>query len=74
MPQPGPKTPMCQVIITLTNDLSVMTNVQGNANRPLFNLMFETAKQDLLGNLLKAEQQSAVQAAPPELVGVFGGK
>lgn len=56
--------------IALMPDGSVQSQIQGNMNRATFNMMIETAKQDLLTLLYKAERQAqtGIAVAPPGMV------
>lgn len=77
--QPGapakPAGPVLQGLIVIEyhadGNLVVKANVP---SRPIANLMFETAKQDVLANLLMREQAqrqgAGLSVAPPELAGV----
>lgn len=69
-PQNGQSPPMdvvCVVNIALTPQGQVMCQIQGTMNRSTFNMMMETAKQDMIDVFRKAEAQKAsgIAIAPP---------
>ncbi len=51
------------IMILLTPDGQISTQMKGELNRPLANMMLETAKQDVLMELMKAEN-AAKSGAP----------
>lgn len=65
--------PVAIIQIVLAQDGSISCNAKGLQGRPMANMMFETARQDLLAVLIKAEQakQSAGLVVPPaEMAGL----
>lgn len=60
-----PPQPVGMIQIVLLEDGSIHCNLQGAATaRPTFNMMFETAKQNALSEILRAEKQKVVLPPP----------
>ncbi len=63
-----------QVQIPVVAQITITLNAQGRLgcsfdvpNRPTFNMMMETGKQDMLRSLAEKEQGNGLQIAPPGL-------
>lgn len=64
--QPPPMDVVAVINIALTPQGVVMTQFQGSMTRQTFNMMMETAKQDMLDIFRKAEaEKKAGIALPP---------
>lgn len=69
--QPGQPKVRTAIHIWLDEAEAIHVSVEGPINRPIFNMLLETGKQDLLGRIVQAEkmqqvkeQQQGIQVAP----------
>ncbi len=58
--------PQAMIQIALLPDGQVVSSYTG-PNRPIFNMMMETARQDIIEKLRAKEQGPRIEAAPPGL-------
>lgn len=64
-----------QIVLTIDAAGNVGMKIGGNINRATFNMMFETARQDIVAKFMaqeKAARENPVSAAPPALVDELG--